>query len=116
MQAKGGESPIGIRAIQEIYTAKDLYEAQEAWVITNSYFTKSAEEAARKLNVKLFNKLHLMRIINQVSGYNAILKIKKELYLVEETLEKLRTREQELLKEKKALEERLSEIEKKIKN
>ena len=40
VQAKRYNSKVGMSAIQEVYTAKKYYKADEAWVITNNYYTE----------------------------------------------------------------------------
>lgn len=55
VQLKRWRMPVGNKAVQETFTGMFLYEAQEAWLITTSSFTKSAREAARKTNVHLID-------------------------------------------------------------
>lgn len=52
---------VGNKAVQEIYAGKGYKDANEAIVITNSTFTKSAKQLARKLNVKLMHHDELQR-------------------------------------------------------
>jgi HJR/Mrr/RecB family endonuclease len=59
VQAKRWESSVGNSAIQEVYAAKGFYHCDEAWVITNSRYTKSAQDLAIQLNVKLFDNFDL---------------------------------------------------------
>ncbi|MDA2180092.1 restriction endonuclease [Bacillus cereus] len=69
IQAKryGFKNKVGIKAIQEIYAAKALYKANEAWVITNSTYTSSAKQLARACNVKLLDRSSLQEFIVQVN-------------------------------------------------
>lgn len=58
---------VGINAVREVYGAKAYYEADEAWVVTNSYYTRQANELARKCEVKLLNRDKLQEFIVQVN-------------------------------------------------
>lgn len=59
IQAKRYNSKVGIKAVQEVFSAMHYYDAQQAYVFTNSYFTKSARLLAQKLDVKLCDRNHL---------------------------------------------------------
>ena len=63
IQAKRHKSNVGIKAVQEISAAKLHYGANEAWVVTNSFFTKAAIELARSNKVKLVNRNELVEIL-----------------------------------------------------
>lgn len=56
VQAKRYNRNVGIKAIQEIVSGQKYYDAQEALVVTNSYFTNSAKELAEKCNVILWDR------------------------------------------------------------
>ena len=56
-------SPVSLKAVQEALGAKYYYNADSAWVITNSSFTKSAIELAEKSNVRLFDKNKLFTLM-----------------------------------------------------
>lgn len=62
VQAKRYSGKVPNKAIQEIVTAKQYYDCNEAWVVTNSYLTKQAKELAKKNNVEIIerNKLEKM--------------------------------------------------------
>ena len=62
IQCKRYSSPVGIKAIQEIYAGKDYYDCMVAVVMTNQYFTNNAIEAAKKLKVLLWNRDDLERM------------------------------------------------------
>lgn len=62
IQCKRHNSNIGFNAIQEIYTAKDIYACDIAVVLTNSKFTKSAKAGAKTLNVKLWGREKLNQL------------------------------------------------------
>jgi restriction system protein len=66
VQAKRYENNVGNSAVQEIYSAKNFYGANDAWVVTNSYFTKSAKELAEVNDVKLIDRDQLIELILQV--------------------------------------------------
>ncbi len=61
------KSKVSISAIQEIYAAKAYYKADEAWVITNSLFTKSAKALAEACGVKLLDRGDLQQFINTIN-------------------------------------------------
>lgn len=65
IQAKRYSSKVGIKAVQEISSAKGYYNAQEAWVITNNYFTSQAIRLAHATNVKLVDRSMLVDMILQ---------------------------------------------------
>ncbi|MGG0261832.1 restriction endonuclease [Bacillus mycoides] len=69
IQAKryGIKNRVGIRAVQEVYAGKAYYKADEAWIVTNSVFTKQAEELAKACQVKLIDRLGLQNLINKVN-------------------------------------------------
>lgn len=55
IQCKRYSSPVGNASVQEIYSGMKFYNADEAWVLTNSSFTKSAKELAERTGVKLID-------------------------------------------------------------
>ncbi|HHL0974360.1 TPA: restriction endonuclease [Bacillus cereus] len=69
IQAKryGIKNRVGIRAVQEVYAGKAYYKADEVWIVTNSVFTKQAEELAKACQVKLIDRLELQNLINKVN-------------------------------------------------
>lgn len=56
IQAKRYAKNVGVRAVQEVSSGARHYNATEAIVITNSFFTDSAKVLAKSLNVRLINK------------------------------------------------------------
>jgi hypothetical protein len=54
---------VGIRAVQEINSARDYYEAHEAWVITNNFFSTQAIQLANSTNVILIDRDELVNLI-----------------------------------------------------
>ncbi len=65
-QCKRWERNIPLSAIQEIYTAKELYQIDRAIVITNSGFTRAAISAALKLDVILIDRNRLDEMIQGI--------------------------------------------------
>ncbi|MEH7480697.1 restriction endonuclease [Neobacillus drentensis] len=63
VQAKRHAKDIGIKAVQEVMGAKSYYQAEEAWVVSNSYFTKAARELASKGQVLLVDRDELIDYI-----------------------------------------------------
>lgn len=53
IQAKRYIKPVGNKAVQEVTAALRFYNADEAWVVTNATFTRSARALAHKNDVKL---------------------------------------------------------------
>lgn len=60
VQAKRYKTNVGIKAVQEIASAKTHYKANEAWVVTNSHFTKAADTLAESNGVKLVGREQLI--------------------------------------------------------
>ncbi|PHE31706.1 restriction endonuclease [Bacillus pseudomycoides] len=69
IQAKryGIKNRVGIRAVQEVYAGKAYYKADEAWIVTNSVFTKQAKELAKACQVKLIDRFELQNLITKVN-------------------------------------------------
>lgn len=75
VQAKRWKQNVGYEAIQQAYTSKDIYECNEAWVVTNSGFTEQAIDAAKRLGVQLWNRNIL---IEKMAEVNAATTLKPE--------------------------------------
>ncbi|MEH7248235.1 restriction endonuclease [Neobacillus niacini] len=67
VQAKRYAKDVGIKAVQEVMGAKSYYRAEEARVVSNSYFTKAARELAAKGQVMLVNRDELIDYILQLN-------------------------------------------------
>lgn len=65
VQAKRYKSSVGVKAVQEIIAAIRMYDADDAWVVTNSYFTKQAKTLAAHNDVRLIDRDELMQMIQQ---------------------------------------------------
>ncbi|MBO8178490.1 restriction endonuclease [Aeribacillus pallidus] len=66
IQCKRLSSKVGNKAIQEVYLGKKLLKCKKAMVITNSYFTDPAIQAAQKVGVELWNRKKLIEEIRKV--------------------------------------------------
>jgi len=55
VQCKLYGSPVGNKAVQEVIAAKSYYGADQAWVVTNSSYTKSAKQLASVSNVRVLH-------------------------------------------------------------
>lgn len=56
IQCKCYSDMVGIKSVQEVYAAKDFYDRMVGVVMTNSYFTAPAKEAADKLKVLMWDR------------------------------------------------------------
>lgn len=63
VQAKRYSSSVGVKAVQEIIGAVKMYNATEAWVVTNSHFTKQAIKLANINDVYLIDREELIDLI-----------------------------------------------------
>lgn len=62
-QCKNYQSKLGVSPIQEVYSGAPKYNASVCVVVTNSYFTPHAQELAKSLNVILWDRSMLARLI-----------------------------------------------------
>lgn len=60
IQTKYHKSPISNSAVQEAYAAQRFYKADFSFVVSNSGFTKSAEELSQSTGVKLMTDFQLL--------------------------------------------------------
>lgn len=60
VQAKRWQGSVGVAAVQEVLAAKAYYNAVRALVVTNSHFTRQAQELARQARVQLWGRTMLM--------------------------------------------------------
>lgn len=67
VQAKRYAKNVGINAIQQITASKSYYNATKAWVVSNSFFTKSAVELAASNDVRLIDRKSLMDLIIKIN-------------------------------------------------
>lgn len=70
IQCKHYSQKVENKAVQEIYSAKNMYNGHLAVVITNNYFTQQAKDLAAANGVKLINRDELAQLIqNAVKKY-----------------------------------------------
>lgn len=67
IQAKNYTGSVGNAAVQQAISAKSFYACDEAMVVTNSYYTKSAKELASTAGVRLIDREGLQ---NYLDDYN----------------------------------------------
>lgn len=63
IQAKRRSHSVGEPAIQEIYSSLNVYNCQQAVVLTNGFFTNQAQFLARRNNVMLWDRNKLIDLI-----------------------------------------------------
>ena len=56
VQAKRYQDKVGVKAVQEVISAKEYYGCDDAMVVTNSYFTPNAIQMATQCNVELWDR------------------------------------------------------------
>lgn len=61
---------VGISAVQEIHTAKSLYRCSQAMIVTTSFLSKSAVDAAKTLKVIVIDRNLLIEMLYEVVGIN----------------------------------------------
>ena len=66
VEAKRWNCKVGNRAVQQINSGKFFYRCDQAWVITNNFFTPQAKELAQSCDVRLINRNELNDMISQV--------------------------------------------------
>jgi len=64
IQAKNYSGSVGNSAVQQAISAKTFYACDEAMVVTNSYFTKSAKELAESAMVRLVDRSELQKYLD----------------------------------------------------
>jgi restriction system protein len=65
VQAKRYKSTVGVSSVQQVYSAKSYYKANDAWVVTNNTFTKNACSLAKNNGVKLVDRGQLINFITK---------------------------------------------------
>lgn len=81
IQCKRYSKPVGNKAVQEVYSGKDIYKADIAVVMSNMDFTAQAIEDAKKLRVELWNKdcIYLMQKNGNVNNPKRVNEEKKQI-------------------------------------
>lgn len=64
IQAKNYSGSVGNSAVQQVISAKTFYGCDEAMVVTNSYFTRSAKELAESALVRLIDRDELQKYLD----------------------------------------------------
>ncbi len=72
VQAKRWNQKVSVKAIQEIVAAIKHYKADKGMVITNSGFTKNAENLARSNQVELWNRNKLISFMRQARDQDVV--------------------------------------------
>ncbi|WP_336770001.1 restriction endonuclease [Bacillus bombysepticus] len=67
IQAKRYSGTVGNESVQQAIAGKEFLKADEAWVITNSTFTRSAIELASNTQTKLWDRNKLQNIIEALT-------------------------------------------------
>lgn len=67
IQCKCYSSEVGNKAVQEAFSGKSFYNTHIAVVLTNNLFTSAAKELAEKNGVVLWDRKHLLKLIEQAS-------------------------------------------------
>jgi restriction system protein len=62
IQAKRYNSSVGVKAVQEVISAREFFHGSQAAVITNNYFTKNAITMAKQCNVILLDRDELFKL------------------------------------------------------
>lgn len=62
VQAKSYGRPVGNKAVQEAFAAQAYYGTEEAWVVTDSTFTRGAVAQAGPCEVRLVDATELKRL------------------------------------------------------
>lgn len=65
IQCKNYSSPIGVKAVQEVYAGRDYYDCMVGVVMSNQYFTGPAVEAAKKLKIVLWDRGYIEEMLEE---------------------------------------------------
>ncbi|HEX4505414.1 MAG TPA: restriction endonuclease [Alphaproteobacteria bacterium] len=63
LQCKGGAAPVGVEAVQQVFTLKDRRHADIAAIITHAPFTRAAQQMASANGVHALHDEDLMQLI-----------------------------------------------------
>ena len=69
-QCKNYSNSVGNKAVQEVYSAKGIYNCDKAIVITNNYYTKQAIKEAEILSIILWDRDVLEKILYQAYEFD----------------------------------------------
>ena len=70
IQAKNYSGNVGNSAVQQVLGAKQFYSCDDAMVVTNSYFTRSAKDLAESGKVRLVDRVELQKYLDD---YNRLI-------------------------------------------
>lgn len=56
IQAKRWKATVGVKAVQEVHTARSLFHAERALIITNRSLSKQAWEMAKELHIEVWGR------------------------------------------------------------
>lgn len=65
IQCKNYTTPIGVKAVQEVYAGRDYYDCMVGVVMSNQYFTGPAVEAAKKLKIVLWDRGYMEEMMEE---------------------------------------------------
>ncbi len=65
IQCKNYTTPIGVKAVQEVYAGRDYYDCMVGVVMSNQYFTGPAVEAAKKLKIVLWDRGYMEEMMRE---------------------------------------------------
>ena len=65
VQAKCYNHTVGVKAVQEIISARNHYKIYDAMVVTNNYFSREAENLAVESDVTLADRLVLEKMVRK---------------------------------------------------
>jgi restriction system protein len=68
VQAKRWSKNVGVQAVQEVNTARSMYRAEGALVVTSGGFTRAARKLAASAGVELWDEPELVRALLRVRG------------------------------------------------
>jgi len=66
VQVKRYKNKVGLKAVQEVVSAKSYYGADECWVITNNYFTSPAKSLGMSNGVNLIDRDELIEWMTEL--------------------------------------------------
>lgn len=98
VQCKLYSNPVGLHALQEVYSSMAKYKTNRACVITNSTFTKQAIDYSRMANIELIDYGKLRKMVEYVLGKsgNTTNEIESEIATSQASIRQLKGQIQEL--------------------
>lgn len=80
IQCKYYSGAVSNKAVQEVFTGMHYYGCDIALIITNSYFTKSAQELAQRTNVVLWSNISPKVLNDKTQNYEVKSRLKYDYY------------------------------------